>query len=89
VARIAAAIGREFSHAVLASVVRKSEADVSASLDRVIRAGLLFRRGAPPHATYLFKHAQVRDAAYGTLLRESRRELHAPIARALNENFFS
>ena len=87
VAQIAAAIGREFSHAVLASVVRKSEADVISSLDRLIRAGLLFRQGAPPHATYLFKHALVRDAAYGTLLRETRRELHARIAKTLNENF--
>jgi class 3 adenylate cyclase/predicted ATPase len=87
VAQIAAAIGREFSHAVLASVVRKSEADVISSLDRLIRAGLLFRQGAPPHATYLFKHALVRDAAYGTLLREPRRELHARIAKTLNENF--
>ena len=87
VAQIAAAIGREFSHAVLASVARKSEADVISSLDRLIRAGLLFRQGAPPHATYLFKHALVRDAAYGTLLREPRRELHARIAKTLNENF--
>jgi class 3 adenylate cyclase/tetratricopeptide (TPR) repeat protein len=87
VAQIAAAIGREFSHAVLASVVRKSEADVISSLDRLVRAGLLFRQGAAPHATYLFKHALVRDAAYGTLLREPRRELHARIARTLNDNF--
>jgi class 3 adenylate cyclase len=87
VAQIAAAIGREFSHAVLTSVARRSEADVISSLDRLIRAGLLFRQGAPPHATYLFKHALVRDAAYGTLLREPRRELHARIAKTLNENF--
>ena len=42
-----------------------------AALDRLVEAGLLFRQGAPPHATYLFKHALVQDAAYGTLLRKS------------------
>jgi predicted ATPase len=47
----------------------------------------LFRQGAPPHATYLFKHALVQDAAYGTLLREPRRALHAHIAEALENHF--
>ena len=87
VAQIAAAIGREFSHALLASVVRKREADLEADLDRLIAAGLLFRRGASPHASYLFKHALVQDAAYGTLLREPRRALHARIAEALESQF--
>ena len=67
VAQIGAAIGREFSHALLAAVVRKPEAELGSALDRLIRAGLLFRKGVPPHATYLFKHALVQDAAYGTL----------------------
>src|SRR5262249_54105310 len=58
-----------------------------AALDRVIEAGLLFRLGVPPHATYLFKHALVRDAAYGTLLREPRRALHARIAETLECEF--
>ena len=48
---------------------------------------MLFRQGAPPHATYLFKHALVQDAAYGTLLREPRRALHARIAEALESQF--
>ena len=52
-----------------------------------LRAGLLFRQGVPPHATYLFKHALVQDAAYGTLLREPRRALHARIAEALENQF--
>ena len=83
VAQIGAAIGREFSHALLAAVVRKPEAELAAALDRLIAAGLLFQQGVPPHATYLFKHALVQDAAYGTLLREPRRALHARIAEAL------
>ena len=57
------------------------------ALDRLIAAGLLFRQGVPPHATYLFKHALVQDAAYGTLLREPRRALHARIAETLETQF--
>ena len=57
------------------------------ALDRLIAAGLLFRQGVPPHATYLFKHALVQDAAYGTLLREPRRALHARIAETLESQF--
>ena len=87
VAQIGAAIGREFSHALLASVARKSEAELGSALDRLIAAGLLFRQGVPPQASYLFKHALVQDAAYGTLLREPRRALHARIAETLESQF--
>ncbi len=87
VAQIGAAIGREFSHALLAAVVRKPETDLQLALDRVTAAGLLSRQGAPPHATYLFKHALVQDAAYGTLLRDARRALHARIAGTLEGQF--
>jgi class 3 adenylate cyclase/predicted ATPase len=87
VAQIGAAIGREFSHELLASVVRKSEAELGLALDRLLQAGLLFRQGVPPHATYLFKHALVQDAAYGTLLREARRALHGRIAAAVESQF--
>jgi class 3 adenylate cyclase/predicted ATPase len=86
-AQIGAAIGREFSHALLAAVMRKPEAELGSALDRLIVAGLLFRQGVPPHATYLFKHALVQDAAYGTLLREPKRALHARIAEALESQF--
>ena len=87
VAQIGAAIGREFSHALLAALVRQPEAKLGSVLDRLIAAGLLFRQGIPPHATYLFKHALVQDAAYGTLLREPRRALHARIAETLERRF--
>ena len=87
VAQIGAAIGREFSHALLAAVARKPELELRSALDRLIGAGLLFRQGVPPHATYLFKHALVQDAAYGTLLREPRRALHARIAETLESQF--
>jgi class 3 adenylate cyclase/predicted ATPase len=87
VAQIGAAIGREFSHALLAAVASKPEAELSAALERLIGAGLLSRQGVPPHATYLFKHALVQDAAYGMLLREPRRALHARIAETLEGRF--
>ena len=87
VAQIGAAIGREFSHALLAAVTHKAEAELQSALDRLMAAGLLFQQGTPPHATYLFKHALVRDAAYGTLLREPRHALHASIAETLENQF--
>ena len=87
VAQIGAAIGREFSHALLSAVVSKPEPKLASALDRLIAAGLLFRQGLRPHATYLFKHALVQDVAYGTLLREARRALHARIAEALQNQF--
>jgi class 3 adenylate cyclase/predicted ATPase len=85
--QIGAAIGREFSHALLAAVVNKPEAELHAALDRIVAAGLLFGQGVAPHATYLFKHALVQDAAYDTLLREPRRALHAHIAVILERQF--
>ncbi len=86
-AQIGAAIGREFSHALLAAVARKPEEEVAWALDRIVAAGLLFRQGVPPDASYLFKHALVQDAAYGALLREPRRALHARIAEILESKF--
>ena len=72
---------------MLSAVVSKPETELQFALDRLLEAGLLFQQGIPPHATYLFKHALVQDAAYGTLLREPRRALHARIAKTLEEHF--
>jgi class 3 adenylate cyclase/predicted ATPase len=87
VAQIGAAIGREFSHPLLAAVARKPGRELDTALDRLIQAGLLFRQGVPPDATYVFKHALVQNAAYGTLLREPRRALHARIAETIEAQF--
>jgi class 3 adenylate cyclase/predicted ATPase len=86
-AQIGATIGREFSYALLTAVARRPEAELAESLDRLVRSGLTSRQGSPPDATYVFKHALVQDAAYGTLLREPRRALHARIAEALESQF--
>ena len=70
VAQVGASIGREFSHSLIAAVSGFAEAPLRAALDSLIRADLMRRRGVPPEATYIFRHALIRDAAYGTLLRE-------------------
>ncbi len=87
IAQVAAAIGREFSYELLAPVAARGEGELQGALGRLADAGLVFRRGAPPDATYLFKHALVRDAAYGSLLRRRREELHARIAAVLEADF--
>jgi predicted ATPase len=84
-AQVGAAIGREFPHELLAAVADRGEAELAAALDQLAGAGLVTRRGVPPGASYLFKHALVQDAAYGMLLRDRRRRLHGRIARALEE----
>jgi tetratricopeptide (TPR) repeat protein len=87
VAQIGSAIGREFSHPLVTAVARKPEAELGAALEGLVVAGLLLRQGIPPHSIYQFKHALVQDAAYGTLLREPRRALHARIVEVLEEQF--
>jgi tetratricopeptide (TPR) repeat protein len=87
VGQIGAVIGREFGHDLIEPVVRRPAVELRVGLDRLVEAGLVFRRGAPPQSSYLFKHALVQDAAYGTLLRTRRQELHARVAAALEAHF--
>jgi predicted ATPase len=87
IAQIAAAIGREFSYELLAPVAQRSDGELLDALGRLADVGLIFCRGAPPSATYLFKHALVKDAAYGSLLRRRREELHTRIAAVLQADF--
>jgi predicted ATPase len=86
IAQIAAAIGREFSYELLAAVARRDERGLQMALTSLGDAGLVFQRGSPPSATYMFKHALVRDAAYASLLHRYREELHARIAAELEAN---
>jgi predicted ATPase len=72
---------------LLSAVVRRPEATIGPALAGLVAAGLLFRQGLPPHESYVFKHALVQDAAYGTLLREPRRTFHARIAESLEREF--
>ena len=87
VAQIGAVIGRAFSHALLAAVIEYDEGRLRNALDQLIASELIFRRGLAPDAIYTFKHALVQDAAYESLLRSKRQELHGRIARRLEERF--
>ncbi len=87
IAQIGAAIGREFRYELIAAVAPVPQAQLDDSLTRLIELGLAFRRGTPPDAIYTFKHALVQDAAYNSLLKSRRQELHAKIARVIKQRF--
>jgi len=87
VAQIGAILGREFGYDLIEPVACRRAVELTDALDRLEEAGLLFCRGIAPQSSYLFKHALVQDAAYSTLLRGRRQELHARVAAALEEHF--
>jgi predicted ATPase len=87
VAQIGAALGRSFSHELLRAVAEMPQQRIDDALAQLVTAELIFRRGTPPDAEYSFKHALVQDAAYSTLLRSSRQQLHARIAATLENRF--
>jgi predicted ATPase/class 3 adenylate cyclase len=87
VAQMASAIGREFSYSLIAAVARLSEQDLQGALEQLVAAELIFQRGLPPDATYLFKHALVQDAVYASLIRSRRYQIEAQIAHVLEDQF--
>jgi predicted ATPase len=87
VAQIGAALGRQFSHELIAAVAAIPQPQLDDALDQLVSAELIYRRGSPPDAVYTFKHALVQDAAYSTLLRGRRQQLHARIAATLEGQF--
>jgi class 3 adenylate cyclase/predicted ATPase len=87
VAQIGAVIGREFSHELLAAVAPMSANQLGDALEQLVQSELVFRRGQAPEATYSFKHALVQDAAYQSLLKSKRQQVHARIAKVLEEQF--
>ncbi|MGH8634523.1 MAG: hypothetical protein ACRET7_10375, partial [Burkholderiales bacterium] len=87
IAQIGAAIGREFSFELISAVAPLSPTQLDTSLAQLTDSGLAFRRGTPPESTYTFKHALIQDAAYDSLLKSRRQELHAKIARVIEERF--
>ena len=87
VAQIGAVLGREFSYELIEPVAQRNSAELENALSRLTEAGLVFCRGVAPNSSYLFKHALVQDAAYGTLLRTRRQELHARVAAVLEADF--
>ena len=87
ISQIGAAIGREFSYSLVRAVVGWEDAALQDALGQLEHAELIFRRGEPPDDTYSFKHALVRDAAYETLLKTRRQQLHGQIGRTLEDRF--
>lgn len=87
VAQIGAVIGREFSYRLLAALSPLRETALQEALSQLTGSELAFRRGTLPDATYSFKHAFVQDAAYRSLLKTKRQQLHAKVAGALSEGF--
>jgi len=87
ISQIGAAIGREFSYPLVRALVGRDESALKHGLAQLEQAGLVFRRGEPPEAVYSFKHVLVRDAAYESLLKSRRQQLHGQIARALEQGF--
>lgn len=85
VAQVASVIGREFPFSLLCMVAEQQDEELCAALQQLEEAELVYRRGLPPDATYTFKHALVQDAAYQSLLKAKRQQLHARIASALSE----
>jgi len=86
VAQIGSVIGREFSFETALALGGTPPERMADALDQLVRAGLAFVRGEPPEALYSFKHALIQDAAYASLLRDRRRELHLRLAEALEKN---
>jgi class 3 adenylate cyclase/tetratricopeptide (TPR) repeat protein len=87
VAQMASVIGRSFHYRLLAAVSNLGEPALHAALAQLLESGLISQRGSAPDATYLFKHALVQDAAYGSLLRSKCQELHGRIATVLEADF--
>jgi class 3 adenylate cyclase len=87
VAQIGSALGRSFSHELIVAVSAMPQDKLNDALHQLVTAELIFRRGTPPDAEYTFKHALVQDAAYSTLLRSRRQQLHARIAATLEHQF--
>jgi class 3 adenylate cyclase/tetratricopeptide (TPR) repeat protein len=87
VAQLGAVLGREFAYELLQAVAPLDEATLQQALARLVEAELLYQRGLPPQATYIFKHALIQDAAYQSLLKSTRQQLHQRIVQVLAERF--
>ena len=87
VALTASIIGREFSYELLDAIARVSQATLLEALEQLVRSDLLGQRGAPPQSRYIFKHALIRDAAFQSILKARKRELHERIAEVLASVF--
>jgi class 3 adenylate cyclase/DNA-binding winged helix-turn-helix (wHTH) protein/predicted ATPase len=86
-AQLGATLGRDFAYELLRAVSPWDEETLQQGLRQLVAAELLYQRGLPPQATYLFKHALIQDAAYQSLLHSTRRQYHQQIAQVLEAQF--
>jgi predicted ATPase len=87
VAQLGAVLGREFAYELLQAIAPLDKDMLQAGLAQLVAAELLYQRGRPPRARYLFKHALIRDAAYGSLLKSTRQQVHQQTAQVLETQF--
>jgi predicted ATPase len=87
VAQLGAVLRREFAYALMQGLSSQDEATLQAGRTQLVEAELLYQRGRPPRARYIFKHALIRDAAYASLLRSTRQQVHAQVAQLLEAGF--
>jgi predicted ATPase len=87
VVQLGATLGREFSYELLHAVSPLDEVMLQQGLRQLVEAELIYQRGLPPQATYLFKHALIQDTAYQALLKSTRQQYHHRIAQVLAERF--
>ena len=87
VAQIAATIGREFGYPLLHAVGHLDDRVLQHELSQLVAAGLIFQHGLPPHSTYVFKHALIQEAAYESLLKSRRQEIHRQINFIIKRDF--
>jgi class 3 adenylate cyclase len=87
VAQYAAVLGRQFSYELLQAVSQLDEVTLHRELGRLVEAEIVYQRGLPPQATYMFKHALIQDTAYQSLLKSTRQQYHQRIAQALEAQF--
>jgi predicted ATPase len=87
VAQLGAVLGREFAYVLLQALAPLDKATLQAPLEQLVAAELLYQRGRPPHATYRFKHALIQDAAYASLLKSTRQQVHWQTAQVLEAQF--
>src|SRR5438128_3103217 len=87
VAQLGAVLGREFAYELLQAIAPQDEDTVQAGLAQLVKAELLYQRGRPPRARYIFKHALIQDAAYASLLKSTRQQVHQQVARVLEAQF--
>src|SRR6202008_2925822 len=87
VAQLGAVLGREFTYDLVKSVASQNEFTLQTGLSQLVAAELLYQRGGPPRARYVFKHALIQDAAYASLLKSTRQQIHQQVAQALEARF--